>query len=174
MGSGKQRSLRLSTASQHELAVGFRQLNYRQFCIRLPNTSTLMLSLSTRLHLNINLLPVVVSIIQEEKEHSVMFCGVSSTFDSHFKMVWSFNSISGKWPFYKAYQKKSVVQWQSQLDWPRLRSRPLSCSLKSVILWHKPLIQTKRRAVVFPCSQRLSRHLLTAINIQPSKVTFRR
>lgn len=114
-----------------------------------------MLLLSTSIHLNVNLLPLCSCLCNPSsvrKEHSVMFCGASATSDLHLKTVWSFNNISVEQAdlFYKAYKNLlSSCNLKSKLDWLLQRSRTLSCSLKSVILWHRPLIQTKQRAVVF-------------------------
>lgn len=80
------------------------------------------------------------------------------------------------WPFYEAYKKKICCPVAiSSPKWigPCRVHDPPPVHLSQWFLWHKPLIQTKWRAVVF-CSQCLSRHLFAAINIQPSKVTFRR
>lgn len=113
------------------------------------NTPTTLLLLSTRLYLNINPLPVSSCLHNPFLRwgQSVVFCGASAAFDLHFKAAWSLNSTG--WPFCMACTRKmSSCGLKSRPDWHLLRSRPGSCSLKSVILWHKPLIQTKWRAVV--------------------------
>lgn len=134
-----------------------RLLNGRAFCARLPYTQTTLLCLSVTLYLNINLLPFFSSAVW-------LLCQIGA-----------FNSVgfAGTVIFYGVdLVCKSGVS-RLKMDRPQQGLRPLSSSLRSVILWHKALIQTKCEAAVVFAVRRLSRQLLSTITIHPSKVTFR-
>lgn len=131
---------KLPDVSLHKLAVVLRLLNERAFCTRLPNTPTTLLFLSATLNLNINLLP---------------FCLLQCDLSVRSGPI--IQSVFRRQDLLTAFVGLTLcVNLESKMD--RQGSWPLSCSLKSVILWHKALIQTKCGAAVVFAARRLSRH----------------